>query len=277
MKNIIITSTDATYGDFLINHWLKSLKENVNLTNIDILVLDYGLTNIQIKKLNKEPVILKKCVRNGHVVTIRFRDIYNFLKNNKYDQVLSIDSGDVIFQSDINHLFNENKNTFRAFCEKKAFLNFNNVFLKGYFDSKNIKNMKPILKNRFPINGGVILSSANKFKQLAKEIFTLVKNKTTYGPDQVAMNYVLYRDGFKELSEEYNTILCSSHNFYIKKGIFYLSDGKKVQIVHNAGGYSYFRGVNNFGYGPNYNTERKILNFIMRNLSFLKRKIFKYV
>ena len=40
MKNVIITCCNAKYGDSLVNNWLKSLKENVNLSNVDLVVID---------------------------------------------------------------------------------------------------------------------------------------------------------------------------------------------------------------------------------------------
>jgi hypothetical protein len=46
-NNSIITATDKKYGDFTIEYWYKSLKENVNLKNIDIAVIDYGMSETQ--------------------------------------------------------------------------------------------------------------------------------------------------------------------------------------------------------------------------------------
>jgi hypothetical protein len=48
-NNSIITATDKKYGDFTIEYWYKSLKENVNLKNIDIAVIDYGMSENQIR------------------------------------------------------------------------------------------------------------------------------------------------------------------------------------------------------------------------------------
>jgi hypothetical protein len=101
MKNLIITASDKKYGDFLINHWLKSLEENTNLSNIEIAILDYGLDKEQKKELKKHKITIIKSKRNGHVTIIRFRDIYHYLKNKKYHNVLMCDSGDIIFQTDI--------------------------------------------------------------------------------------------------------------------------------------------------------------------------------
>ena len=94
---LIITSSDAKYGNFLINHWLNSLKKCINKKEVQIVVLDYGLTKQQIKSLTNQQVKVITCKRDGHVVNIRFRDMLNFLMKNKFQQILSCDSGDIIF------------------------------------------------------------------------------------------------------------------------------------------------------------------------------------
>ena len=78
-RNVIITASDEKYGNFLINHWLKSLKENTDLENIDVFVIDYGLSNAQKDSLKSQDVKLYKGIRDGHIVVIRFRDIKNIL------------------------------------------------------------------------------------------------------------------------------------------------------------------------------------------------------
>jgi len=44
MRHLIATCSDARYGDFLLQHWLRSLQASVDLHDIDVAVLDYGLT-----------------------------------------------------------------------------------------------------------------------------------------------------------------------------------------------------------------------------------------
>jgi len=273
-KNIIITATDSKYADFLTNHWLKSLQDNINTKNIDILILDYGMTNNQVRLLKSKNVLIQKCLRNGYVVTIRYRDIANFLSLNSYNQVLLIDSGDVIFQSDINELFNKNKNSYRAFCEKMTLINMNKVFLEGFFDKKKVKQMREILKNKKPINGGVIVGPADKMLSLAIEVWTIVKKKNAYGPDQTAVNYILYRDGFKPLPDKYNMIITTGGtDFFIKNSTFYFVNGKKISIVHNAGRNKFLRPIKDFGYGPNYNSSKKVIYYVIKHLAKIKTKI----
>ena len=56
------------------------------------------------------------------------------LSEKKYDQVLSIDGGDIIFQTDISDLFEKNKNTFRA-CYEDLKTPFE-VYIKKCFSKK---------------------------------------------------------------------------------------------------------------------------------------------
>jgi len=64
--------------------------------------------------LFKEKVIIFKGTKKYHIVNKRFFDSAKYLKNKSYDQILFIDGGDTIFQEDITHVFNKDKNTFRV-------------------------------------------------------------------------------------------------------------------------------------------------------------------
>src|SRR3989338_6029941 len=100
-KFVIIGSSDSKYGDFLINHWLKSLKDNLNTKIIEIVILDYGLTEKQKKELILQNVKVIACKRDGHILNIRYSDMLSFLNKNKYEQVMACDSGDIIFNKEI--------------------------------------------------------------------------------------------------------------------------------------------------------------------------------
>ncbi|MBN2421692.1 hypothetical protein JXB41_00575 [Candidatus Woesearchaeota archaeon] len=281
IKNVIFTACDSKYGDFLTDHWLNSLKENVNLKNIDIVVLDYGLTKEQVSKLKKEKVIVEKCKRDGHVVILRFRDMANFLRKHKYYLVLSVDGGDVIFQADISDIFEKNKKSFQAVYEDVN-LAFDDLFFKQFFKKEDCYKIKAMIKGKKMVNAGVIVSPANKFRKLCEEINFLITDKSKFGPDQIAVNYIFYRDGFNELEKKYNFLVSTSHGkFYIRKGIFYLNNGEKIPVVHNAGNVSFWRVVKNFGYGNRYNKLKislhlfqGILYFFIDNIKKIKDKLF---
>lgn len=198
IKHIIITSCNARYGDFLINHWLRSLKDNVNLENIDVLVIDYGLTKEQIKELKKQKVILYKGRNDGIINNVRFRDVVDFLEENDYDQVLSLDGGDLIFQSDISNIFDKNKDYIRIVSEQ-YFLNLISKFFIYLFLITNINSFsrekynqirKLIIKNDM-INVGFILAPSKKFKKICIDCDSMNKSQHAWGADQLALTYLI--------------------------------------------------------------------------------------
>ena len=105
----------------------------------------------------------------------------------------------------------------------------------------------------------------------------MVRNKKIFGPDQTAINYILYRDGFRKLADDYNMVITmSGTEFKIKNGRFYFLDGKIIPVVHNAGGSDFFRPVKNFGYGKGFNHQKKIIYHILRYLAKTKTKMVSY-
>jgi len=255
MKNAIITYSDAKYGDFLIDNWLRSLKATNDLKNIEVIVIDYGLTKEQADKLKKEDVLVFKFKKDGFPSCIRFRDMLQILGKNKYDQVMTTDGGDIIFQSDINFIFRENNKDYRGVCEPFS-PPFEKLFMLA-FDKADAEKMKKVVTGKRLVNAGMIVAPYKKFLALCEECDSLIK-KRVFGPDMIAVNYILYRDGFKELESKYNFIITTSkEDFYVKDSFFYLADGSLIPIVHNAGGKDFFRPVINFGYGKGFNTKRR--------------------
>jgi hypothetical protein len=279
MKNAIFTCSDSNCGDFLVNHWLKSLKENVNLRNTDVVVIDYGLTKKQVAALKYKEVIVYKCKRDGFPNAIKFRDIYNFLSKHKYDQVLTCDGGDIIFQEDISHLFSKDKSRFRAACEE-LFLPYNLFFVDRYFSKENAKQIKEIIKGKKMINMGVLIAPYKLFNQLCKEFNNLVKC-SVWMADQMAVNYILYKNGFVRLNEKYNFVISGTHKkFLIRDGTFYQMDGKKIPIIHHTGNSTLFKRINNFGYGKEFNRLNKITHIgvvAIMNMGFLLSNIKKII
>lgn len=256
MKNkpfLIATASDKKYGDFLIEEWLESIFQNVNLSKIQILVLDYGLTKAQQFYLQKNIVIVQPCKRDGHVVNLRFRDLHNFLEKNPYNQILACDGGDIIFQDDISHLFEEHPNEYRAVCEDLA--PFFDYFINtDYFYKEDIKEIKEVLLLKRMINAGLIIAPYDKMKHLCQIIIKKTKDISKFGPDQILLNYVLHKEGFVALPTKYNFIpVTCLDEFYIKEGIFYDKDHKRIPVIHNAGNLEYFRAIENFGYNKNHN------------------------
>ena len=263
-KSIIISSCDYKYGDFLINHWLKSLIENVKLDNIDIAILDYGLSKNQKDILKSKKIKVVECVKDGHIVNIRYMDMLKFLNKNNYGQVLSCDSGDIIFQEDISQLFHENKRSYRGVYEDIARIEMFSIFM-GSFPEDLRKSILKRLKGKKIINAGFILAPSDKFKGLCKEIDNLIINKDYYGLDQIILNYVLYNKKFIPLDKKFNFIPTTMNDsFKIKKGIFYDSNGTIIPVVHNAGRGVFSRVIKKFGYGKGYNHFDIVVYYFLR-------------
>lgn len=256
-KNIIITSCNAKYGEFLINHWLRSLKVNVDLREIDVAVIDYGLTEKQVKALKEEGVLLVPGSKDGHIANLRFADALKFLKNSKYEQVLSVDGGDVIFQEDISKIFKLSPTTFRVVTQESEHLYFETNIPKN-FKGKIRKELWQTLIGKSVINAGVIFALREKFMKLCEEIDRLAPDKNKYGADQIITNFVIYRDKYTLLPNKYNFMPATvKDGCIIKDGIFYKNNGEKAVIVHNVGGVGAFRAVKNFGYGKGHNINRE--------------------
>ncbi len=272
LKNIIFTACDAKYGDFLADHWLKSLRENVDCSNIDIVILDYGLNEKQKERLNGVKIV--KCERDGHVVNIRYRDMKKYLENHTYDQVLSIDGGDIIFQSDINNEFERHKNKFRAVFED-FYLPFAEFFSSDCFSKTDAKKFREFFKDKKTLNGGVVFAPANKFVELCDYVVTTIQNMSRYGPDQIAMNYFMLNHDFKALDSDYNfAIHTTRRKFKIRNGIFYDKNDHKIPIVHNIGYFSWYRPIRNFGYGHDRN-QLKIPLFYLTRMLYLMMHVIK--
>ncbi|HUP81959.1 MAG TPA: hypothetical protein VM260_25635 [Pirellula sp.] len=259
-RHAIITCCDARCGDFLIQHWLKSLRANVNLTQVDVVVLDYGLTESQRETLHQANVLFFPCVKDGFVCNLRYRDMCRLFETHAYDQVLSVDAGDVIFQSDISDQFEQNKTCFRAVYEelKTPFYDF--VIRRDDIDPIKYREILHFLDDKRMLNAGAVWGPAEGFKRFWNNYREICNSFDCYGIDQMILNYTLYQEGFVELERCYNFVLVSSTSPYkIKNGVFYDAQGRIIPLVHNAGIQDATRAVRNFGYGPRRNQRKWLL------------------
>lgn len=263
-KNIVITASNAKTGDFVIDHWLKSLKDNIDIKNLDILVIDYGLSSSQKKKLGEEGVIVMEGLKKYHIVNKRFFDAARFLKKYDYNQVLFIDSGDVIFQGDFTSVFNLNPDSFRIVPLGKRIL-FYKWFVFNHFEREVKREIWKVIKNRPVINAGVIFAPVKKFIELCDDMEHLIRDKEEFGPDQIIVNYHLYKDSVKFIDSKYNFMMSTAYaGFRLKEGVFYKLNGEKIIIVHNAGQMDFFRPIFNFGYGKSFNQVKHVIYFLKR-------------
>ena len=264
-QHAIITASDAKYGDFLLQHWLRSLQSNVNLDRIDIHVLDYGLTDTQRNSLCEEGVYCHPCRRDGNITNIRYRDMAAVLAAREYDQVMQIDGGDIIFQTDIAPRFEEDKDQFRAVCHEYEVPFHELIMSRSDFDTRQFREMAEYLSDKRTVNGGVLLGPADKMGFLWSRFQNFTASFARFGIDQFLLNYILHHDGFVELPSGYNySIIARSSGFRIRGGTFYDRQGHPIPIVHNSGIYELTRPVANFGYGPGCNRPRYFVPLALR-------------
>lgn len=279
-RYLIATSCDQKYENFLINHWLRSLKENSNLVDTDVLVMDFGLSDNAKAKLEAESIVLHRVEsRNGHINNLRFLELRNYLNNKtNYEQVLLCDSGDMIFQSDISNVFKIYPEKIKGVCEE---ISPNMEIIVNDRNVRSSHEIQTFLKGKKLINAGFVVYPRVKFDEIVQKMFELVIDMNAWGVDMVLLNYIIYKhyaDDFYELPLIYNFIPTTSTKKYIvKNGKFYLIDGTLILVVHNAGGKNFLRPIKNFGYGEGYNKPRvfipQLLRIFYRTLKLARDKL----
>lgn len=267
MRHAIFTLCDANCGDFLVDHWLKSLQENVDLSNIDIIVLDYGLTDEQRTAIESKGVVCRPCVRDALLNNLVYRDIAATLQEHDYDQVVLIDSGDVIFQADFSDVFERDKDQFRGACEEVD-TSIHDVFMgRGDFTDENWKELSTFVRGKPTVNGSSLFAPARKYIALWDVFEKWCKSFDVFCTNQILVNYTIYKEGFVELDPKYNFVLVAKKfDYTIRDGVFYDKHGEIIPIVHNAGGKDRYRFFKNFGYGPEYNQRKWIAPYALRCL-----------
>lgn len=273
---MILTASDRRYGDFLIEHWLRSLRENTKLLGVDIVVLDYGLSLAQRFYLEKNGVRVYPGVRDGHVTVIRYRELRDFLlEHPQYEQVLLCDSGDLIFQGDISPIFDIAPQTYRAVTED--YKPFFSAFLRADFFSPEDRHRLSECFIRNPmINGGFIVAPREKMIALAETCLKTIKDHTKFGPDQIVLNGVLYEDGYTALDPIYNYVIATAkEGIRIEGGRFFTSLGREPLVVHNAGNLGLLRPIENFGYGPEHNKLKEDVYAALQALYISTEGLFK--
>ncbi|MGQ9856958.1 MAG: glycosyltransferase [Fervidobacterium sp.] len=278
-KYLIATACNEKYENFLLNHWFRSLRENVRLDQIDILVIDYGLSKSIVEELEGYGVILKKAENtNGLINNTRFIEISEFLRTHpEYEQVIVADSGDIIFQADFSEVFQVSHDKVKAVVEEVSpaigiIINEKNI--------TNYKEMNQVLSNKKLINVGFVVYPSKVFIEITSEMVKYSKDLYIWGIDTVFPNYYAYKHGFYQLHPKYNFIPTTTRKKYkVRNGKFYLVESGKVElipVVHNAGRHKLFRAILNFGYGEGYNIPRPLTIFALRTfyqfLSLFKSK-----
>lgn len=266
-RHAIVTCCDARFGDFLLRHWLVSLRANVDLSGVDVVVLDYGLTDAQRLALTGQDVLVFACERDGVVCNLRYRDICRLLDEHDYDQILSVDGGDVIFQADIRPLFDEHPDRFRAVPEELHVPFHDLLMRRSDLAAGRFREILSFLEGKPTVNAGVVFGPARKFRDFWRFYQETSRAFDCFGMDQMLLNYVLYRDGFVALDRGFNFVLVTASSRYaIRDGTFVDARGGVIPVVHNAGGVETMRAIGEFGYGAGGNRRQRWVPLKIRGL-----------
>jgi len=250
---VLYAASDKKYGDFLIDHWYRSLRDHVDLSEIAVRILDYGLSTAQRYYLNHEGATTVPCVKDGHVAVVRFRDLARDLRTTNHSQVLAVDGGDVIFQDDISPLFRQNHDRFRAVPEGMN-SGFDLFLREEYFSKETIQTIRRATALRPQINAGFVLGPREGFLELCDLMGEWITDPTAFGPDQLVVNAMLHTRGYVALPLDYNFVVATANQeFTIENGVFLNQEGRPIPVVHNAGNWKFLRPIENFGSGPEHN------------------------
>jgi hypothetical protein len=266
-ENLIITSCNAKHADFVLNHWLKSLQNSIDTSDVDIAVICYDLASEAVNNFEQSGVIVSECKSDEKRINIiRRKDTVEFLRLHKYENVIVSDGGDIIFQDDIIHLLNIEPAKIKCVTEEYG-ARFEDFFIRDSF-REDKEEIKKLLNKEKMINAGLLAGKSKIMQFVFEKALDLLVNFNGFGRDQISINYILRKYNLAhEIDETYNFIPTSSRSrFFIKDGVFFTDKNKKIAVVHNAGRKDSFRAIKNFGYGTSMNENKPLTTNFMRIL-----------
>lgn len=265
---LILTASNERIEQFLIEHWLRSLVENVRLSNVDVVVLDFGLTSSAVRKLSDKGVLVVEAARReGLVNNLRLLAARDLLvkRSHEYRQILMCDGGDLIFQADISEVFETCPDRFRAVRER---ISPNMDLLVKQEDVRvDISEVRRVVTKKPLFNVGFMVSPVDVFVRIVDELESLVLNWNRWGLETVLLNYLVERSGLLcELDAGYNFIpVTAVEHYWVEESKFWFRDRQLIPVVHNAGGSRLLRPIRDFGYGTGRNKPRKLMVYLLRN------------
>lgn len=262
-KHAIFTASDARCADFLIHHWMASLRDNVDLADVDVVVLDYGFSEAHRNVLERGGARCRACPGGGLVHNVRFRDMADVLRQSDYDQAVMIDAGDVIFQADISHLFEEHKDSFRGTCTEVDAAIHRRFAQRRDFEPGQWQRMLDAIQGKPMINASNVFGPAPRFVDLWSVYRRTARGFDGFGSEQFFLNWYLYQHGFVRLPSKYHfSFTMAKERFSIRNGVFYDARGEIIPVVHNSGRTDASRLITHFGYGPERNRRIKRLRLL---------------
>jgi len=272
-RHLILTAGDAKVGDFIADHWLRSIQSTCDLHDVDVAVLDYGLSERQRSKLDAAGAMRVPCRKDGHPANLRFRDAAKLLTERRYGNVLMTDGGDLIVQTDISPLLRQSRDRIGA-CREPVVFSF---VAKHWAGGKRAAPHLRALQQRFTaepmINVGVLIGPAQAFSALWDCLARFGDSRGQFGTDQLLIAEYLLDRGYDELEPRYNFIPTHRPDgIRVSRGRVFDQHGL-IPIVHNAGTISLGRGFARFGVGRFRNMKKRFLLALAKRyqLSYAKR------
>jgi hypothetical protein len=249
--HLLYTYCNDGKGDFLIEHWLESLRLNVSLSKIDVMVIDFGLSPKQRAILQHRGVLLWPGVADGRMSNVQYRHLAEFLRAHPaYDQVCYADCGDLVFQADISNLFERARAQFKVALEPDFNFGLHKLTL-GLKDFKpdKLSEVERVLGRQPTANCGFLIGPASEMAGIWTTYTVMCKSADVHGTDQLLINYIIRCKGFDELPRRYNYVLFlnAEHFYYDADNILHDQAGI-VPVVHNAGQHDFARTIADFGY-----------------------------
>lgn len=273
-RHLILTAGDAKVGNFIADHWLRSINATCDLRDIDVAVLDYGFSDRQRARLTDAGAMNIACKKDMHIVSARFRDAAELLARNHYTNVLMTDGGDLIVQSDISPLLRQPRERISACREPLVFPFLAKYWAGGKQAGPHLRELQRRFSAEPMINMGVLVGPGSSFSAIWSCLRPHDDSRTHFGTDQLAISEYLLDNGYDQLDPRYNFIPTQRpFGIRVSRGRVFDPQGL-VPVVHNAGTINLGRGFALFGLGPRHNFRKWVLLFLAKryNLSYAKRQ-----
>jgi hypothetical protein len=241
----VFTCMDSNQEKNLIEDFLKTLR-NVACFKGKVIIMDYGMSEQAVNRINNEfsNVEVVKCSKDRHIFSVRFRDMAEIIKNLPSDitHIMSIDSGDIWFQSSITELF--------ELCETKIgyvedYSLDDSLWNRQLLSMLRPQEMNKLRKNLLGTrqkNAGMICGPRELMEYVSAAIsgYVLEYGLDFFGLDQLYFNYIINNMDAENkivLPKKYNYVLIDTRcKHIIENNTVYDEKHDLVAVVHNAGG-----------------------------------------
>ena len=181
--------------------------------------------------MQRRGVACYACVKDGHPGTVRVRDVATIAAKLGYDQVLAVDSGDLIFQADVSPLFEQDKHEFRAVCEELS-VPIHHVFMdRSDFPPAVRRRILSFLYDKPVINGGFLLGPVAKFQGVLGKVRGAWRRPSVLLHRSNGVELHAPSGRVKPLEKRYNFVAISMlSRISIRRGAIYDEQGRIIPV-----------------------------------------------